>query len=575
MPRNARPRTPEDTEETLGPRVLHRVLADDSVSIQSKCSYLSSLRQQSEQDSAHVDVSLLRTIDRLRGRLRQAGKVQAELEEVYKNMEEALGRLTAPPLYPATFLELRTIGETQTALVHTNNSLRFVNLGEEFDAATLLVGDQVLLSGDQNLLVGDVSSTPLNCGATALFDRYTDDGRLILTHRDESVVVNAGGGLDGVTLKNGDEVRWSEPALIAYEKIERSTGEHLFVEQTPSETFDDIGGLDEEIEQLKNLVLLHLRHSDLTGQYGLPPERAALLEGPPGTGKTLMVKALVNFLGGLSPAGRARFINVKPGELGSEWYSRTEANIRRVFAVARETAEAEPNVPVVLFLDELDGMGPARGGHIHHVDDRVVVALGVELDGLVARGNVLVLAATNRKDILDPSLVRPGRFGDTPIKVGRPNRTAARAILSKYLREDMPYANGGGSDAEAREEILESTVARLYSPNGEGAVASITFRDGTARVVRLKEMLSGAVLAKFGRGAARRACLREIETGEHGIQLGDVFRAVDDEIEVVARLLTPRNCSRYLDDLPQDLDVVRVEPVRRKPKHPHRFVHVA
>ena len=568
MPRNTRP-----TE--LQPRVFQRILIDDSVSLEDKCSYIQSLRQSSDDQSALVDRSLLLGIDRMRDRLRRAGEVHKELEEVYQNLEEAYQSLSGPPLYPATFLEYREIGQSQTALVHYNNSFRYVNLTEEFDGDGVETGDQVLLSGDLNLLVGRASGLPLNCGETAMFDRYTNDGRLVVSHRDENFIVSASGILGQEPLKKGDLVRWSPSAWIAYEKIERSNGGHLFLEEAPVETFDDIGGLDAQIEQLKSLVLLHLEHRDLTCQYGLPPERAALLEGPPGTGKTLLAKALANFLKNISPTGRARFMNVSFADLGSKWYSETETNIQEVFRFAREAAEAEPEIPVVMFLDEVDALAPARGGSFQRVDDRVVDTLAIEMNGMQSRGNVLVLAATNRIDILDPALIRPGRFGDAPIKVGRPNRSAARAILSKYLRDNMPFSNGNGSNSAAREEILESTLSRLYSPNGDGDVASLTFRDGRRQTVRMSELLSGAVLAKLAHAAARRALLREIATGERGIHLSDVLVAIADEIETWARILTPANCRRYLDNLPQDVDVVSVEPIKRKPENVHRFAHVA
>jgi SpoVK/Ycf46/Vps4 family AAA+-type ATPase len=261
--------------------------------------------------------------------------------------------------------------------------------------------------------------------------------------------------------------------------------------------------------------------------------------------------------------------------MSSMWYSRTEAKIRERFGAARSAAEADPESPVVMFLDEVDSIASARGASVHRVDDRAVDALAVELDGLRSCGNVLVLGATNRKDSLDPALVRPGRFGDAPIKVGRPRRRAARSILAKYLRDDMPYRPGSGSNGSEREEIIDSTVSRLCSPNGDAEIATITFRDATRRVVRAQDVLSGALLAKIARGAARRACLRHIETGAQGIGFDDVLEAIADEIETAARILTPANCSRFLDDLPQDVDVVKVEPVERKPKKIHRFAHVA
>ena len=282
----------------------------------------------------------------LRVKLREAQAVQANLEEIQKELERAYQRLTAPPLHPATFLECRTIGGEPAALVHYNHSPRFVTLGEGFDADSVETGEQVLLSGDLNLLVGKLDDSPLDCGETATFSRYTDDGRLVLSRRDEEVIVTAGARLGDVVLSAGDVVRWSPSAWLAYEKVDRSRGDHYFLEEAIPETFADVGGLDAQVEELKNLVLLHLEHAHMTARYGLPRERAVLLVGPPGTGKTMLVKALVNFLKGLNNRGRARFINVKPGELGSMWYSRTEFNIREVFRAARDAAESEPEDPV-------------------------------------------------------------------------------------------------------------------------------------------------------------------------------------------------------------------------------------
>jgi proteasome-associated ATPase len=609
MPSNVGP-------EHLDPRSFQRFLNDDTVGLRQKCQFVRTAREESPDTAALVDLTLVRMITGLRTKLREAQAVQGQLEQIQQELDNAYRRLTAPPLHPATFLECRTIGGERTALVHYNSSPRFVTLDDGFDGNGVAAGDAVLLSGDLNLLVGKLDDSPLNCGETATFERYTDDGRLVLSRRDEEVIVTAGAGLEGVTLVRGDAVRWSPSAWLAYEKVERSRGDQFFLDEEIAETFDDIGGLDEQVDALKNLVLLHLQHGEVTQRYGLPPERAALLEGPPGTGKTMLVKALVNFLRELSPGKNARFICIKPGELGSMWYSRTEAKIREVFRVAREAAEADPTRPVVMFFDELDWIASSRGHNVHRVDDRAVDALAVELDGLRSRGNVLVLAATNRMDVLDPALIRPGRFGDAPIKVGRPRRAAAGAILSKYLRDDMPYApvpgaNGGRSNGGraksagangdrardgrsagrrstgarvarargcsnggAREEIVEATVSRLYAPNGEGDVAAITFRDGSRRVVRLQDVMSGAVLAKIARGAARRACLREIETGAGGIELADVLAVIDGEIDAAARVLTPRNCALHLDDLPQDVDVVKVEPILRKRPNVHRFMRV-
>jgi proteasome-associated ATPase len=290
----------------------------------------------------------------------------------------------------------------------------------------------------------------------------------------------------------------------------------------------------------------------------------------------MLVKALVNFLSQLSPTGKVRFINIKPGELGSMWYSETERKIRDVFQMAREAADAEPGIPVIVFLDEVDWIATSRGGTVvGRVDDRAVGTLAVELDGLQTRGNVLVLAATNRMDMLDPALIRPERFGDKPIRVGKPNRVGSRAILSKYFRDDLPYAvDGAPSPEAARDDVIEAALGRVFSPNGDGDVATVTFRDGAKRTIHLHQLISGAILAKLANDAAHSACVREIETGERGIRLEDVYSAIDEAIDNAANLLTPVNCSRFVTDLPQDVDVVSVEPVNRKPAQVHHYLRV-
>ncbi len=556
--------------------LIRLILMDDSISPEQKSSQLQELRDNAGENRCHIDMLLLHEFGRLRTGLRRAKEVQNELEGVFGELEGAYKRLTQPPLYPATFLEYQMIAGEETALVNYESTLRFVRVIDELDKESVAAGDQVLLSGDLNLLVCKISATTLSCGETATFERFTPDGRLVLSRRDEEIIAKPSERILHDELEKGDEVRWNPAGRIAYEKIPKATGDHLFFEEAPKESFDDIGGLDTQIEELKHLILLHLENPALTGEYGLPLQRAIMLEGPPGTGKTLLVKALVNWLRELSKSGRSRFMNIKPGELGSMWYSQTEAKIREVFKVAREAAAADPDIPVVMFFDEFDSIASARGANLHRVDDRAVDALAVELDGLEDRGNILVIAATNRQDILDEAITRPGRFGDNPIRIGRPNRAGARSILSKYFRADKPYASSADGDGlSARDEIVDSTLSRLYAPNGESDVATITFRDGTRRTVRIHELVSGAVLAKLAHKAARAACLREIETGTRGIRPDDVFDAISEEIENAARLLTPVNCKRYLIDLPQDLDVVSVEPVRKKVVHTHRFVQVA
>ena len=369
-------------------------------------------------------------------------------------------------------------------------------------------------------------------------------------------------------LRRGDSVRWNHSAMLAIEKVEGNSGEHWFLESTPDVTFDDIGGLDAQIEKLQNAFLIRFDHPEKADRYGVESQGSALLKGPPGTGKTMLAKALANWLASLSPDAEARFIAIKPGEFGSVYYSQTEANIREVFRVAREFGEENPRIPVVIFLDEIDSIGAPRGESFHRIDDRVQLSLAGELDGLKDRGNVFVIAATNRAEDLDAAFVRNGRLGDDPIEVPRPNREAALAILRKYLAEELPYADG-------RDELVDAAVAHLYSSNGQSDVARVTFRDGTERVIRAADLVNGASLAKIARDTRNRACLRDARTGEEGVRLADVMDAIADELDAQASLLTPRSCRRFVTGLPQDNDVARVERLRTEETvRSHRYLQL-
>jgi SpoVK/Ycf46/Vps4 family AAA+-type ATPase len=288
----------------------------------------------------------------------------------------------------------------------------------------------------------------------------------------------------------------------------------------------------------------------------------------------MMARALANRVSRLSSSGRSRFMNIKPGALHSMWFAQSEHNYREVFRVAREAGERDPDIPVVLYFDEVDAIGAARGTSVTRVDDRVLTAFMAELDGLEGRGNVLVVASTNRRDALDPGLARPGRLGDCVIHIPAPGRKAARAILEKYLPTSIPYArNGHGADVGAtRDTILDAAIAYVFAPNAHGDVAELVFRDGRRRTVKARELVNGAVLAKVAGVAAERACLREMEGGAPGLVLDDVLEALDAEFESVGRALTAANCRAYLADLPQDVDVVSVSPSGRAVSRPRHYL---
>jgi proteasome-associated ATPase len=529
---------------------------------------LERLRASWRDGQREVDSRLLCEIGRLRSGL-------AAAREHHQELKTLIDRLTRPPWHPAIYLRPLTTRHGRAAVVVHGTSSRVVSIEDSPLTNDLVAGDEVYLSHELNVLVGRADRSEPTCafGEVAVFDRRTADGRIVISSHDEELVVAAAADLGGVALKSGDLLRWNRSAWMAFERIERSGGNDLFLEEAPDQSFDDIGGLDSQIAEMERAVFMRLHHGELATKYRLVPKRSILLWGPPGTGKTMLARALAARMRERSTSHRARFMNIKPSGLHSMWYGQSERNYREVFRVAREAGEKEPEVPVVLHFDEVDAIGTARGGAVAQVDDRVLTAFMAELDGLESRGNVTVIASTNRRDTLDPALLRPGRLGDLVVHVPAPNRRAARAILGKHLRPGIPYAaNGHGSDQEAtRQALIETAIARIYSPNADSDLAVLTLRDGKRRTVRASEMTTGAVLAKIARAAAERACIREVEAGGQGVAEDDLAWAMDEEFANAARLLTPANCRTHLADLP-DMDVVSVRPVERKVERRQRYL---
>jgi proteasome-associated ATPase len=558
-----------DIEDPELQALLER-LADsnpDAMSIHDQFAVVTRTRERSAEAGLTLDRWLLYEINDLRRTVREVQARQADLRKLHE-------RLTAPPWYTGVFL--RTIdGSPVRAVVSYLAAPRVVNIAEEVAADTLVVGDDVLLSHDLNLLLRKLTPGVKRMSEVGEFQHRLSGERVLLKVRDGDAVAHAAGTLDLDLLRHGDRVLWDPALAMAFERLPRPAESAHFLSDTPKERFADIGGLDRQIEQLQRAVALHAQHPDLVARYGLKRASAVLLVGPPGTGKTMLARALAQWLGKGSSSGTSRFLDIKPGALNSMWWGQSEANYRELFRVARETAAAHPGMPVVMFFDEVDSIGVTRSSEpLQHAAGRVLESFMTELDGLQARGNILVVAATNRRDALDPALLRPGRLGDLVIEVPRPNMAAARSILERHFPTFAPYAPGDDA-AAARCDVIDAAVSHLYAPNGAGDVASLMFRDGTRRPVRARDLVSGAMLSNVARAATEHACLRELEGGERGVTSADALDAVADQLDSAVATLTPANCHAHLANLPQDLPVVRVDSTAGRPRRPHRFLRLA
>ena len=549
--------------ESLPPELLERIRSLE-IPVELKLEILASAREESAEKSRRIDEALLRDHALLR-----AGLLEAE--EAQSKMSAVIEKLTAPPLLPAVVLAK----DGATVLVGQGTTRRVVHVGEDLDGDELETGEEVLLASSANVILGRSPYRALSGGETAAFDRYLG-ARLILKSRDEEIVADPVGDAARAEWKPGDLARWERSFYVVTERIPRSEGSGLWLEETPRETFDDIGGLDSQIEGIRAELRLDVERADIARKYGVRRARCILLYGPPGTGKTLLARAIANWLATLAKERGSRFIHVRPGEFASMWYGETERKWRECFRVAREAAERDPDLPVVVFLDEVDAVIPRRGRSVNAVDDRVVCAVADALDGFQGLPNVCVIAATNRPDALDSALTRPGgRFGDRSFPVPRPNREAGRRILLRHLPAGIPCAVPGLAGEEAREALVGAVLSRVYAPNALGEVARITFRDASVRAIHPRDLVSGASLANIVRTAVQAAALRDAAGGGEGIRCEDLLSATDQEVERTISLLTASNLRAYLQDIPEDLDVISVSPVRTKAHNTHRYLRIA
>jgi SpoVK/Ycf46/Vps4 family AAA+-type ATPase len=288
--------------------------------------------------------------------------------------------------------------------------------------------------------------------------------------------------------------------------------------------------------------------------------------GPPGCGKTLMGRvaaAEIRRMTGVT----CHFVVIKPAEWENEFVGATQRNIRNCFAAMNQATAADDFV--LLFLDEVEAVGRLRGSVTGFHNDKFLAALLAELDGFTARGRVAIVAATNRKDLLDPALLE--RLSDLEISVQRPDMRAARDIFAVHLTERFPFSPNGEAAHDTRRELIDRAVSRMFAPNAENELCAVRFRDGKTRTVAARELASGRLIEQICRAARQTAFLREVQAGERGIRVADIDDAVADAIERLTTTLTPRNIRAYLNDLPQDIDVVSVEPIVRQTRRAHRY----
>ena len=447
-----------------------------------------------------------------------------EARDHIATLREEVDKLTQPP---SAYGVVVGKNEDGTVDVLTSGRKMKVTLHPEIDHLELEIGSEVVLNESFNVIL---ARSPEITGEVVTIKEVLEDGvrALVVGRADEERICELADTVRGIHLRTGDTMRLDHRTNLLLEKLPRPEVEDLLLEEVPDISYADIGGLDDQIEQIADAVELPFLHADLFAEHRLPAPKGILLYGPPGCGKTLIAKAVANSLARKVAAatgdekGRSYFINIKGPELLNKYVGETERQIRMVFQRARE--KSEEGWPVIVFFDEMDSMFRTRGtGVSSDMESTIVPQLLAEIDGVEGLRNVIVIGATNREDLIDPAILRPGRL-DVKIKIERPNKEAATQIFSRYLSDEIPIAEG-----ESVPAMITATVDEMYSEDEANRFLEVTYANGDKEILYFKDFASGAMIENIVRRSKKLAIKRVIGGGPKGVATADLVASIKQE----------------------------------------------
>jgi proteasome-associated ATPase len=472
-------------------------------------------------------------LDKARDSNEKLADTLREARDQLTMLKEEVEKLNQPPASYGIFLE--SFDDT-TADIFTNGRKLRVQVTPSVERDQLLIGREVMLNDAMNVI--GVTGFEVQ-GEVVTLKEVLDEGKrvLVIARADEERVVELAAPIRDLRLRAGDSLLLEPKSGYVFEKLPKPEVEELILEEVPDISYEDIGGLDRQIEEIRDAVELPFLHSELFKEHQLEPPKGILLYGPPGCGKTLVAKAVANSLAKqvATKLGRegvhSYFLNIKGPELLNKYVGETERQIRQIFQRAKE--KSEEGVPVIVFFDEMDSLFRTRGSGISSdIESTIVPQLLAEIDGVESLKNVIVVGASNREDLIDPAILRPGRL-DVKIKIERPTEASARDIFSKYFTTELPLAEEDVKKYGARDgavgAIIKTTVEKMFSQEAENRFLEVTYANGDKEELYFKDFASGAMIENIVRRAKKTAIKRHIAGGAKGINEQDMISAIYQE----------------------------------------------
>jgi proteasome-associated ATPase len=449
------------------------------------------------------------------------------------SLRDQVEQLGAPPSGFGIFLDLYE----DDADVLINGKKMRVTISPEIDRSQLSSGREVVLNESLNII--SIHGFEIAGEIVKLKNLLDNNSRAVVIGRaDEERVVRIAESLSDVSIKTGDSLLLDSKSGFVYEKIPKSEVEELVLEEVPDVNYEDIGGLGAQIEQIRDAVELPFLHKDLYAEHQLKAPKGILLYGPPGCGKTLIAKAVANSLAKKvtektgNKDGKSYFLNIKGPELLNKYVGETERHIRLIFQRARD--KASEGTPVIVFFDEMDSLFKTRGSGVSSdVENTIVPQLLSEIDGVEGLENVIVIGASNREDMIDPAILRPGRL-DVKIKIQRPNAHGAAEILSKYLTSDLPIneddlALHKGDRQATIKTMIDKAVEQMYTESDQNRFIEVTYVNGDKEILYFKDFSSGAMLENIVSRAKKAAIKEFLSNKKKGIRVEHLISACFEE----------------------------------------------